>query len=97
MGLDSDMCQAMESEFPGCNAEIDSINTDINDLQSSVDSLNKIKSSINKANKKQKRVLSNSINSTTNSDLAKIQQENVLLITQLQQSQQQLQQSQQSQ
>jgi transketolase len=95
-GLDSDMLQAMESEFPGCNAAIDSINTDIDDLQSSVDSLNKIESNIIKAKKKRKHVSTNSIHSTTNSDLAKIQQENVLLKTQLQQSQQQLQQARQS-
>ena len=94
--LETNMLQAMERRFPGCNAAIESINTDIIDLQSSVVSLNKIELSINKANKKRKHVLTNSIDSTTNSDLAKIQQENVLLKTQLQQAQQQLQQAQQS-
>ena len=104
LALDPNMLQAMESNFPGCKPAIDSINTeDIIDLQSSVDWLNKIESSINKANKKRKRVLTNPIDSTTTSDLAKIrreldkvkhenvQHENVLLITKLQQSQQSLQ------
>jgi Skp family chaperone for outer membrane proteins len=102
--LDTRMLHAVESRFPGFNAAIESINTDIVDLQSNVDSLNEIESSINKANKKRKRVLTNSTNSmdsTTGSDLAKIQQEldkvrneNVLLKMKLQQSQQQLQQAQ---
>jgi hypothetical protein len=65
----------MKNCFPGCNAAIESINTDIIDLQSSVDLLNKVELSINKANKKRKHdksvnLTTNSIDSTT--DLAKI-------------------------
>ena len=100
-GLDSDMLQEMESEFPGCNAAIDSIKTDIVDLRKCVDSLKKIELSINKANKKRKHASTdstNSMDSTTGSDLVKIQQEldkvrneNVLLKMKLQQSQQSLQ------
>ena len=99
--LDTRMLQAVESRFPGFNAAIESINTDIVDLQSSVDSLKKIELSINKANKKRKHASTdstNSMDSTTGSDLAKIQQEldkvrneNVLLKMKLQQSQQSLQ------
>ena len=98
--LDTRMLQVMEKRFPGCNAAIESFNSDITDLQRSVDLLNKIELGINKANKKRKldksvNLTTKSIDSTTDLDLAKIRQEldkvqnkNVLLKLKLKQSQQ---------